>query len=101
MSDLTTSPRSSFGLSLLMAAVIGGLIGGAFGYRLASPMNRTSTSATQTSSKTQTLAVQEDSATVDVVKQADPAVVSIIVSKDFSKIYGQQPASPFDNFFGF
>jgi len=97
----TTTPRSSLGLSLFIAAIAGGLIGGAFGYRLATPTGRVSTSASQTSSKTQTLAVQEDSATVDVVKEADPAVVSIIISKDFSKIYGQQPASPFDNFFGF
>ncbi len=100
MNEPTTNPRSTLGLSLLIAAVAGGLIGGAFGYRLASPMSSTTTSASGTSTKTQTLAVQEDSATVDVVKAADPAVVSIIISKDFSKIYGQQPASPFDNFFG-
>lgn len=100
MPDSTISPRASLGLPLLVAALLGGLIGGAFGYRLANP--NTSLSGTiHPSAQTQTLAVKEDSATVDVVKQADPAVVSIIISKDFSKIYGQQPASPFDNFFGF
>ncbi len=102
MSEFPQPPRVSLGLPLLIAALVGGLIGGAFGYRLASSaLGGTHSAATSASTKTQTLAVQEDSASVDVVQKANPAVVSIIISKDFSKIYGQQPSSPFDNFFGF
>lgn len=51
--------------------------------------------------RSQTLSVQEESQTTDVVEKVSPAVVSIIVTKDLSKIYSRDYASPFDDFFGF
>lgn len=87
-------------LAIVLSLLVGGASGGVVAYSIAT--GRTGTAASSTAKgATTTLAVKEDSATVDVVKQASPAVVSIIISKDYSKIYGSQPTSPFDNFFGF
>lgn len=85
-------------MMLVSSILIGGLTGGLVAWTVvaAGPANQRTVM-----SRPGVLSVKEDSATVDVVKQGSPAVVSIIISKDFSKIYGQQPASPFDNFFGF
>lgn len=85
---------------ILASVIVGGLTGGLVTLGL---INQNSTATTPpTQSRTETLSVQEDSATVDVVAKASPAVVSIIVTKDYSKIYGQsEPLSPFDDFFGF
>lgn len=49
---------------------------------------------------TKILKVEEESATTEVVAKTSPAVVSVIATKDFSEIYGNQPLSPFDFFFG-
>lgn len=89
-----TPPLSLIGL-ILISVFFGGLAGGLVGsgYKLTSTGQVTTTSS-------QTLSVKEDSATIDVVKQASPAVVSIIITKDYSKIYNDQPSSPLDNFFG-
>lgn len=93
----TPPPLTLLG-AILVSVIVGGLAGGLVGFGMKT--TNTNSAATSTATK-QTLSVQEDSATVDVVKQASQAVVSIIVSKDYSKIYGDQPTSPFNNFFGF
>lgn len=85
---------------ILVSVMVGGLAGGLVSAGLKSSF-LTTTTTNSNSAVAQPLSVQEDSATVDVVKQASPAVVSIIISKDYSKIYSDQPSSPFDNFFGF
>ncbi len=87
--------------SLLAAVLVSLIVGGLAGGLVSAAVKNTRISASTGATTTQSLSVQEDSATVDVVKQANPAVVSIIISKDYSTIYGQQPSSPFDNFFGF
>lgn len=90
-------PPSSPLATILISLVVGGLAGGL----VSAGILNTGSPSTTTDTR-QTLSVQEDSASVDVVKLASPAVVSIVISKDYSKIYGDQaPASPFDNFFGF
>lgn len=90
-------PPSPILVSILVSLIVGGIAGGVVGAGL-----KTTTLGTSASTTTkQTLSVQEESATVDVVAKSSPAVVSIIVSKDYSKIYSNQPTSPFDNFFGF
>ncbi len=102
-SPTPSSPQAPFSGAILLTALVsmvfGGLAGGIIARNVISPRSAVNSSTATTASR---LAVEEDSATVDVVKQASPAVVSIIISKDYSKIYGQQqPLSPFDNFFGF
>lgn len=100
METPTQSPtQPSTFTTVLLSLIIGGLAGGIVS---AGVLQTKNTPATSNGSRQQTLAVEEESATVDVVKQASPAVVSIVISKDYSKIYGnQQPTSPFDNIFGF
>lgn len=92
----STPPLSLLGL-ILISVFFGGLAGGIVG----SGYKFTTSTGKVTTTSSQTLSVKEESATVDVVKQASPAVVSIIISKDYSKIYSDQPSSPLDNFFGF
>ncbi|MEK7637365.1 MAG: trypsin-like peptidase domain-containing protein [Patescibacteria group bacterium] len=84
-------------LTILISLTIGGLAGGLVS---AGMLNTTSGSATSSPTAKQSLSVQEDSATVEVVKKASPSVVSIVITKDYSKIFSNQPTSPFDNFFG-
>ncbi|MBI5466721.1 MAG: trypsin-like peptidase domain-containing protein [Candidatus Kerfeldbacteria bacterium] len=91
------TPPTPTNVSLIATVMISVLIGGLAGGLVALKIDRTS--PTTTSGTNQTRTVEEDSATVDVVERASPAVVSIIISKDYSKVYGQE--SPFDNFFGF
>lgn len=92
-----TPPLSLAGI-IIVSLFFGGLAGGVVGAGWKQIFN----SPTIISGNSQqSLSVQEESATVDVVEAANPAVVSIIVSKDYSKIYGNQPSSPFDNIFGF
>lgn len=80
-------------VSLVVGALAGGLVSASI---VNTKVTNTSNAVSQRS-----VTVQQDSATVDVVQQASPAVVSVVISKDYSKIYGnQQPSSPFDNFFG-
>ncbi len=100
--DIPTSrpqPQPSLAAMIVISLVIGGLGGGLVAGGVL--QSKGLTSSTSSTSKQQ-LSVQEDSATVDVVKKTSPAVVSIIISKDYSKIYGdRQQTSPFDNIFGF
>lgn len=95
-----TRPSTGLNFGLVLAGIVGGVIGGLLGFRLAQTTLSTGTVSSTTGTKTQQVSVVESSATTSTVKQADPAVVSIIITKDFSKIYGQQ-SSPFDGFFGF
>ncbi len=82
---------------VLISIIFGGLAGA-----LVNTGYKNLGSATKVpSSSEQTITVQEESATTDVVQQASPAVVSIVITKDYSKIFKDQPSSPFDNFFGF
>jgi serine protease Do len=67
--------------------VAGGIAGGAFGW-FAAGGNISGIGSNSTVTRTGTVKVSEDSASVDVVAKASPAVVSIVVTKDFSKIYG-------------
>lgn len=79
-------------LSVLFGALAGGIVGYLF---VGTNVGKSITDAVST----KTVSVQEESATVDVVKKTDPAVVSIVASKDYSKIYGNNQANPFYNFF--
>ena len=89
-------PAGMWGI-ILVSVIVGGLAGGLVS---AGMFNAKSRSVTNSSTAKQSLSVQEDSATVEVVKKASPSVVSIVITKDYSKIFSNQPTSPFDNFFG-
>jgi serine protease Do len=93
-------PKIASPLVLVVAAslVLGGLAGGTLGWLSATGRIGGAPAAGTSTAKSGTVKVTEDSATVDVVQKVSPAVVSIVVTKDFSKIYGD--ASPFD-LFGF
>ncbi|MEK7537428.1 MAG: trypsin-like peptidase domain-containing protein [Patescibacteria group bacterium] len=100
MDKPTFSPppsTSTSWLTILISLTIGGLAGGLVS---AGMLNTKSESVTNSLTAKQSLSVQEDSATVEVVKKASPSVVSIVITKDYSKIFSNQPTSPFDNFFG-
>lgn len=84
----------------LISIIFGGLAGGIVGYSVGSGNGLRSLTG-QTGTIQTRLSVKEESATIEVVARANPAVVSIIITKDFSKVYEQQPVSPFDRFFGF
>lgn len=93
----TAKPMSGSLTTILISLIVGGLAGGI----VSTGFTTTKTTGSTSTTTKQSLSVTEDSATVDVVKAANPAVVSIVISKDYSKIYGSQPTSPFDNIFGF
>lgn len=102
--DTNLQPQSStngptFLSTVIISLVVGGLAGGVVGAGILE--TKTGTSTSTTNSTKQAVTIQESSATIDVVKKASPSVVSIVISKDYSKIYGNQPSSPFDYFFGF
>ncbi len=84
-------------LVVAVSLLLGGASGGVVAYSIAT--GRVGSVQTAGTKNPTTLSVREDSATVDVVAQSSPAVVSIIITKDYSKIYQDNPLSPFDNFF--
>lgn len=92
------SPQPNPLVLTVLAAVLGGaLAGGGVGWLAATGHLGRLGSTTAGSALTGTVKVTEDSATVDVVAKASPAVVSIVVTKDYSKIYGNaNPLDPFD-----
>ncbi len=97
-----TSPVTSQKLSIVVLALVFGIVGGLYGsldlarrpffQKIFGGNNLTN------SGYTQNLVLNEQSATTDVVKKAGPAVVSIVVSKDISQSQ-QFRFDPF-NFFG-
>lgn len=90
------TPPNMLGLVVAASLLFGGLSGGLISYLLTTGGGTT----TSTTSGLKTVKVEEESATTEVVKKTSPAVVSIIATKDYSEIYGNQPLSPFDLFFG-
>lgn len=91
-----TTPPNMVGLMIAASLLFGGLSGGLISYLLTTSGGTT----TSTTGGLKTVKVEEESATTEVVKKTSPAVVSIIATKDYSEIYGNQPLSPFDLFFG-
>lgn len=94
---LPSSPRQPQPTGMLFVVLVSLLVGG-FAGGIVGLSVRTSTI---TNTATQSVSVKEESATTDVVSKASPAVVSIVITKDYSKIYSNQPTSPFDNFWPF
>jgi serine protease Do len=91
----TQRPGPSFLATVVLSLVIGGLAGGIVG----AGVLETQRSGSLLGAVKQSVAVKEESATVDVVSKTNPAVVSLIITKDYSKIYGDQSQlSPFGIF---
>lgn len=97
--------QPTLGTAIIVSFLVGGLSGGIFGVAATTGgLSNFLGSSSQRSAgnvNVSTIALQEESATVDVVKQVSPAVVSIIANRDFSKVFGPDQSSPFEDLFSF
>lgn len=98
--------KSSIGTIILVSFIVGGLAGGTVGSIMAQGglgkiLQGDTAKGSVKNVSVGTLSLQEESSTVDVVKKVSHAVVSIIAKKDYSKVFGTEPESPLDEFFGF
>jgi len=100
---MTTKEKQIYSIILIVAIVIGGLVGGAAGFIAAQSFANSQPFFKTISNSVNDQRVALDTETdpvVKVVEQASPAVVSIIVSKDLPKIDQGQVPDLFKQFFG-
>lgn len=93
--------RNTLTAYVLVAAVLGGVIGGAFGILAVPFLDRVDNLApgggfiTPPPVLNQLIGIAEDEQSIAVVRRAQPAVVSIVITKDVSKIRQPRFIDPF------